>query len=73
MHLHFSYDVVIVRLTDSPLYLKPPEKTRITIMNIELTTQEISQELDFDAQSLRDLGDVELCLVGGGDVVVVGL
>jgi hypothetical protein len=42
-------------------------------MNIEISSQDIANEIEFDTQALRDLGEIELCLVGGGDVVVVGL
>jgi hypothetical protein len=42
-------------------------------MSTLFATVEISNEEAAQIESLRDLGDVELCLVGGGDVVVVGL
>jgi hypothetical protein len=42
-------------------------------MNAQIATVDVSNEELVQIESLRDLGDVELCLVGGGDVVVVGL
>lgn len=42
-------------------------------MNIELNLADNTIEINLAAEALRDLGDVELALVGGGDVVVVGL
>lgn len=42
-------------------------------MKIELALQESANEININLETLRELGDVELSLVGGGDVVVVGL
>lgn len=42
-------------------------------MNIELALQDSTNEININLDALRELGDFELSLVGGGDVVVVGL
>lgn len=42
-------------------------------MNTTLTQYFISTELTSDAhQEVRDIAEVELCLIGGGEVIFVG-
>jgi hypothetical protein len=42
------------------------------IMNTEIFSQDSTRETNVEADFFRELASVELVLVGGGDVVVVG-
>jgi hypothetical protein len=41
-------------------------------MNTTIVPQTSSTEISFDEQFLRDLADVELVLIGGGDIAGTG-
>jgi hypothetical protein len=46
--------------------------SRITIMNSIALSNTIANEFTLEENFLRDLADIEVVLVGGGEIAVVG-